>query len=210
MGNNCEKEDPHVTREKAAVEMIKNLRKIHRKRDNDNDNTEESNMDGKNNAKRAKIVNEEPPPNLKPTPNLQLSDSTNITTLSCSYLEPFVKLSDPSNITIVNRSDSQLNDQPNKPHIQPSDPPNITAGDCSKVTPNHQPSKLHIQPSDPLNISMGDCSNVTPKTSKMSDFSTLTIENCSNVIPTQMELKPPKRGILPPLQRRVAQMCQSQ
>ena len=31
MGNNCEKEDPHVTREKAAVEMMKNLRKTQKR-----------------------------------------------------------------------------------------------------------------------------------------------------------------------------------
>ena len=48
MGNNSEKEDPHVVREKVAVEKIKNMRKMHRKRDNDSVNIEE--IDNGNNG----------------------------------------------------------------------------------------------------------------------------------------------------------------
>ena len=106
MGNKSEKEDPHVVREKVAVEKIKNMRKMHRKRDNDNVNIEEVDNGYENSAKRVKIVNNEPPPNLKPTLNRQgpfkLSDYSNIATVSCSYIES--------------------NGEPNKQYIQPSDP----------------------------------------------------------------------------------------
>ena len=117
MGNKSEKEDPDIVKEKLAVEKIKDLRKMNRKREKSDEKLSEimenspDSPENQTSNKRIKLMNDNPLFSVKPTVNQHVikSDPSNFTTVDCSKTIPkiipnIVQLSDPSNFTTEDRS----------------------------------------------------------------------------------------------------------